>query len=176
MLLSILKRVESALSGDSVARLDRSIKWLDIVGDHALRNASLPRTFCPLRINLLNLLHVLLRCLMIIIIWSVVLPIGLSSGLGACSMEASHHSLVHNEFGWGLNLGGWWAEVDTGQVAGGVQVPLLVSGDLLIDIVLARVSFELLHYQIVSTGNLVVLVVLDEGYCLLQLVLTKVVF
>ena len=59
------------------------------------------------------------------------------------------------------------------EVIGRVEVPLLVPHHLLEEVVSARLPLLSLQQQVVSRGNLVVLVVLNIGHCLAQVAVVR---
>jgi hypothetical protein len=76
-------------------------------------------------------------------------------------MEAADHSLMHHELCGCLQFGLGTPEVHAGQIARAVEVPLFITGHLLVHVVASRVALQLLHYQVVRRSHLVVLVILN---------------
>ena len=75
---------------------------------------------------------------------------------------------MHHNFAWSLNLLKT-IERHIVQIASTVQVSLLVSHDLLKEDITTGLSLLFLKQQIVSGGNLIVLVVLNVSYGLTQI-------
>ena len=75
---------------------------------------------------------------------------------------------MHHNFAWSLNLLKT-IERHIVQIASTVQVSLLVSHDLLKEDITTGLSLLFLKQQIISGGNLIVLVVLNVSYGLTQI-------
>ena len=83
-------------------------------------------------------------------------------------LEAASHGRMHHDFAWSLNVL-QAVEGHVIEVARAVQVPLLVSHDLLEEDVAARFSLLFLEKKIIGGGNLIMLIILNVSYGLAQI-------
>lgn len=140
---------------------------------HGVVHASLSRRFGALLGSLVQLLEVLFGC------W---VQLGAKSFLSVdrarlalrnlVNFKSVCHGGVHHDLARSLNFLET-VERDVVQVVGRVEVTFLVSHDLLEEVVAAGLSLLSLQQQIVSGGDLVVLIVLDVRHRLVEVAVIR---
>ena len=136
---------------------------------HHVRKPGLGCRLCSFLLYLVHLLQVFLRHRIQFCPEALLGLQGASLRFGyLINFETTSHSWVHHDLTWSLYFL-QTIQSDIVQIARAVQIPLFVAHDLLEEVI--STSFSLLSFQeqIVGWCNLIVLVVLDISYSLIQI-------